>query len=101
MSFWIKDGVQWVGFGGGTVAFAHSKAYPEKNGPQIEVQLRDPGEPHPISKMQDCPAEVIKTYPPRVILGFNKLESLDAFMSCLQEARVELERAVTKPESAG
>lgn len=95
MSFWVKDGIQWVGFGGGTVAFAHSKAYPEKNGHQIEVQLRDPGEPHPISKMQDCPAETIMTYPCKVVLGFNKLESFDAFIDCLKEARAELETALS------
>jgi len=88
-----KDGIRHVCFGGGTVAFAHSKAYEDKNGMQVEVQLRDPGEPHPISKMTDCPAEVIKTYPTKVILGFNKLESFDAFMSCLEEARAELAAA--------
>lgn len=94
MSFWTKEGVQWVGFGAGTVAFAHSAAYPEKNGPQVEVQLRDPGEPHPISVMKACPNEVIAKYPCKVVLGFNKLESFDAFMSCLQEARDELATAL-------
>jgi hypothetical protein len=93
--FWMKDGVQWVGFGGGTVAVSHSEVYPEQNGPQIEVQLRDPGESHPLSgRALDCPKEDMMTYPCKVVLGFNRLESLDALVACLEEARAELVAAI-------
>lgn len=96
--FLDKDDVRWVCFGKGSVAFGHSDVYDAENGPQIEVQLRDAITEHPISKMAEVPAGTINSMPCKVVLGFNKLESLDAFMSCLEEARVALAaRLESKP----
>lgn len=81
-----KDGGRIACFGYGSISVARTEVYPGQNGSQVEVHLLD-ASAAPGSIGDDCSAEIAKTQPCKVILGFNSVRSIQVLIDSLEEAR--------------